>query len=368
MSNFRLDQVVCRDSKLLADIPDRIVDAVISSFAWEDQVSYGSDPENLGRFKGDAFIDKAVEHLIALAPKVRQTGNIFIELQSAISEGRSSLAEEKFAIAAVERCGLFLVQKLYSIRTNAEPLAPQNRLRRGVVPIFHFVRDPREYRVYKDHVRKPSAWAAKDHRPKKYHPAGKDPGDLVWSRQDLLSGMGPDYAAINAAGVESNFIACPKAQNHHDLEHPAIMADAIAEFLVVYSTDVGGTVMDGMAGTGTTLLAAKKHGRHFIGVEINPAYAATACQRLGINEADQEEYHMDSKIMNHQQVAHRIGRTVGAVKMMVKRKKIPFGRHQDGRVVFDREAIEAWLKDTIVWVTPGSSAPGRPAETPSALP
>lgn len=368
MSSFRLDQVLCRDSKLLTEVPDGIVDTVISSFAWEDQVDYGGDPENLGRFAGDAFIEKAVEHLAAAVPKVRQSGNIFIELQSAIRDGRSSLAEEKFTIAAVEQCGLVLVQKLYSIRTNAEPLAPQNRLRRGVVPIFHFVRDPRLYQVFKDHVRKPSAWASKDSRPKKYHPDGKDPGDLIWSRQDLLTGAGPDYAALNAAGEASNFVACPKAQNHADLGHPAIMADAIAEFLVLYGTAVGGTVMDVMAGTGTTLLAAKKHGRRFLGIEINPEYAATARQRLGIGQADQEEHHMESKIMTHVQVARYIGRTEGAVKMLVKRKKIPFGRHQDGRVVFDRDAIDAWLKNTIVWVAPGTSAPGRPATTPAALP
>jgi hypothetical protein len=279
-----LDQVFCQSSTDLHQVPDGSINAAISSFPYEDQVDYGDDPENLGRYRGDEFIDRAVRHLEALKPKVKLTGNIFIELQSSIRDGASSLAEEKFAIAAVERCGLFLVQRLYSIRTNAEPLAPPNRLHRGVVPIFHLVRDRKQYVTYKDHVRKVSAWAARDlHRPNKYNDKGKDPGDLLWSREELLSGIGPDHAAINAAGAGMNLIASPKAQNHRELGHPAVMADAVAEFLVLYGTNVGGTVMDVMGGVGTTLLAARKHGRRFVGFEINPKFAAVARQRLGIS-------------------------------------------------------------------------------------
>ncbi|MBB6174970.1 site-specific DNA-methyltransferase (cytosine-N4-specific) [Nocardiopsis mwathae] len=41
-----------------------------------------------------------------------------------------------------------------------------------------------------------------------------------------------------------------------------------------------GTVLDPFAGAGTTLLAAEQHGRHAVGIEINPAYADLAIARL----------------------------------------------------------------------------------------
>lgn len=42
----------------------------------------------------------------------------------------------------------------------------------------------------------------------------------------------------------------------------------------------GGTVLDPFAGAGTTLLVCEKWGRHSIGIELNPAYAEMARQRL----------------------------------------------------------------------------------------
>ena len=41
-----------------------------------------------------------------------------------------------------------------------------------------------------------------------------------------------------------------------------------------------GTILDPFAGAGTTGLVAKKHGRKFIGIELNPAYVAMAEKRL----------------------------------------------------------------------------------------
>lgn len=47
----------------------------------------------------------------------------------------------------------------------------------------------------------------------------------------------------------------------------------------------GNIVLDPFAGSGTTLVAAKRLGLTYLGMEINPAYAAIARQRLGIDKA-----------------------------------------------------------------------------------
>ena len=333
-----LDRVHSGDSKDLRLVPDGLCNAAISSWAWESQVDYGDNLENLGRYSGREFIDRAVLHLQALIPKVRPDGNILIELQSAIRDGESSLVEEKFAIAAVEQCGLHLVQKIYSVRTNAEPLAPPNRLRRGVVPIFHLVRDPKQYKVFKDAIRTPSRWAGKDKRPK-YHPDGKDPGDLLWSREELL--RAPDYLVLNAAGPDMNCIAAPKAQNHGDLDHPAVMSDALAETLVLYATPPGGVVLDNMCGAGTTLLAAKKHGRRFIGFEINPKFAATARKRLGVSDAGEDM--VIREWMNAQQCADYTGFKLATIYSKKSRGEIPV-HCGSGEARYHKPEIDAWMK------------------------
>jgi site-specific DNA-methyltransferase (adenine-specific) len=40
-------------------------------------------------------------------------------------------------------------------------------------------------------------------------------------------------------------------------------------------------VLDPFTGTGTTGLAARQLGRRFTGIELNPAFAALAAERLG---------------------------------------------------------------------------------------
>lgn len=63
-------------------------------------------------------------------------------------------------------------------------------------------------------------------------------------------------------------------------EHPAPYPVEMAHRLVSMFSFVGDTVLDPFAGSGTTLLAASRIGRHSIGVEIDPEYATMAADRL----------------------------------------------------------------------------------------
>ncbi|MBI3016333.1 MAG: site-specific DNA-methyltransferase, partial [Candidatus Tectomicrobia bacterium] len=51
---------------------------------------------------------------------------------------------------------------------------------------------------------------------------------------------------------------------------PARMTISMAEYLIESTTSPGGLVLDPMAGSGTTLVAAQKKGRHSVGVERDP--------------------------------------------------------------------------------------------------
>jgi site-specific DNA-methyltransferase (adenine-specific) len=42
----------------------------------------------------------------------------------------------------------------------------------------------------------------------------------------------------------------------------------------------GATVLDPYMGSGTTGIACLRTGRNFIGIEIDPRYYATACERM----------------------------------------------------------------------------------------
>jgi hypothetical protein len=62
--------------------------------------------------------------------------------------------------------------------------------------------------------------------------------------------------------------------------HPCPIPLEVAERIVLSTTQPGNTVVDPFAGSGTVLVAAKKHGRHYIGVEMDPVYVKVAEERL----------------------------------------------------------------------------------------
>jgi DNA modification methylase len=62
--------------------------------------------------------------------------------------------------------------------------------------------------------------------------------------------------------------------------HFAVMPVELAELCVLAGCPPGGRVLDPFAGTGTTAIAAGRHGRDFVGVELNPEYAAMAHDRI----------------------------------------------------------------------------------------
>jgi len=63
-------------------------------------------------------------------------------------------------------------------------------------------------------------------------------------------------------------------------QHPAPFPVELADRLVRMFSFVGDTVLDPFVGTGTTLVAAARTGRNALGVELDPAYARLAKERL----------------------------------------------------------------------------------------
>tara|TARA_R110002153_G_scaffold66396_9_gene177526 strand:- start:201 stop:1082 length:882 start_codon:yes stop_codon:yes gene_type:complete len=62
--------------------------------------------------------------------------------------------------------------------------------------------------------------------------------------------------------------------------HFAVMPEALVEPCLLAGSGEGDLVLDPFAGSGTVGVVAKRHGRQFVGIELNPEYAALAAQRI----------------------------------------------------------------------------------------
>jgi len=65
-----------------------------------------------------------------------------------------------------------------------------------------------------------------------------------------------------------------------DLGHPAIFPEKLAEDHILSWSNEGDTILDPMAGSGTTLKMAKKNNRNYIGIEVSKEYVDIINKRL----------------------------------------------------------------------------------------
>jgi len=85
---------------------------------------------------------------------------------------------------------------------------------------------------------------------------------------------------------KSWFVHNPPRRKESALRHPAKFPETLAQEFIEFFSQRGQVVLDPMVGTGSTLVAALRAGRHSYGIELNPYYAALASQ---IVDAERQE-------------------------------------------------------------------------------
>ncbi len=85
---------------------------------------------------------------------------------------------------------------------------------------------------------------------------------------------------------KSWFIHNPPRRKKDVLTHPAKYPETMVQEFIEFFTMAGETVLDPMAGTGSTLVAALRSGRHSYGIELNPKYAGIARDILAEEKAE----------------------------------------------------------------------------------
>lgn len=88
----------------------------------------------------------------------------------------------------------------------------------------------------------------------------------------------------------SNFwddISVPYWSMPENTAHPTQKPEKLLAKLILASSNAGDMVFDPFAGSGSTLVTAKKLGRHFSGIERDEQYCVWAEKRLEMAETDQ---------------------------------------------------------------------------------
>lgn len=91
------------------------------------------------------------------------------------------------------------------------------------------------------------------------------------------------FKTFNPESNGSLFMYCPKASKKDRGEfnnHATVKNTRLMEYLIRLITPAGGTVIDPFAGSGSTLVAAKRGGWKYVGIELDPHHVEIANRRL----------------------------------------------------------------------------------------
>lgn len=69
-------------------------------------------------------------------------------------------------------------------------------------------------------------------------------------------------------------------------EHPTQKPEKLLAKIILASSNTGEVIFDPFLGSGTTSVVAKKLGRHYVGIEINPEYCCLAEKRLDMTHVN----------------------------------------------------------------------------------
>ncbi|MEJ2227361.1 MAG: DNA methyltransferase [Alphaproteobacteria bacterium] len=113
---------------------------------------------------------------------------------------------------------------------------------------------------------------------------------LIWASREESSRYTFNYEALKAFNddvqMRSDWLIpiCSGPERLKDdtgrKAHPTQKPEALLYRILLGTTNEGGVVVDPFFGTGTTGAVAKRMGRHFIGIERDPDYAAAARERI----------------------------------------------------------------------------------------
>lgn len=258
LESFR-DRILLGDAvEMLRTLPDDCVDLVVTSPPYDDLRRYG------GVWSVDAY------ELGCELIRVCKAGAIAaVVIGDASRNHAKSLSSFRWAVDWVDNVGWRLFECCVYQRHGRPGPWFRYRFRVDHEYILLFLKGDRPQRFYKRPLMIPTRHAGKAAR---YRFRDQD-GRVRHSGAGLT-------ASLKCRGTVWPYVASCSDRDRSKLAHPATFPDRLAEDLIKCFSVPGDLVLDPMVGSGTTAIAAKRLGRHYLGIDVAPAYVNLARDRL----------------------------------------------------------------------------------------
>lgn len=286
----------------LNELPDACVDCVVTSPPYFRLRNYGNEQQIGLERHVDQWVDELMLVARGLKRVLKPSGSFWLNLGDTFSRHQSDGARPKSLVMAPERLAMAMVQDGWILRNkviwskpNPMPTSVGDRLSCTWEVVYFFTKSERYY-FDLDAIRVP-------HRSASKRPSGRPlKGPRAWAVppqwRGPSSGSNGGLDLLKASGLPGN----PLGKNPGDVwsiptagyrgAHHAVFPLALAERPILATCPPGGVVLDPFIGSGTTAIAAEKHERQWLGIELNPDFAAQAMRRI---EAERAKRQVDTR-------------------------------------------------------------------------
>ena len=278
--------VLCGDAiEQLRTLESDSVHTCITSPPYYNLRDYGVHGQIGAESTPEEYIERLTEIFREVRRVLRPDGTLWLNIGDGYAAKATAGIKAKDLIGipwmlafALRADGWFLRQDIIWHKPNAMPESVKDRCTKSHEYIFLLTKSPR---YYFDHeaIKEPCSEAnVRDfQRRKTMNNKGRGLGTYEEAR--------PDLCRSREAYMPKDF-----RRNRRDVwsipTHPykgahfATFPEKLIEPCVLAGSPEGGTVLDPFTGSGTTGVVAKRTGRNFVGVELNPEYQQMAVDRI----------------------------------------------------------------------------------------
>ena len=289
-----MNDVICGDClDVMSGMPAGSVDLVVTSPPYADRrkKQYGGIPAG-------EYVKWFMPRASGMRRALRERGSLVIVIKEHTVEGeRSEYVMD--LVRAMRRGGWKWIDNYMWLKPNPPPGKWPARLKDGWEQCMHFSPTVRPS-MYRDNVARPAAKrtvldmdqnAKHDYEDNEWA-SGSD--SFAVNRARVVKSMCRDKKQYKSTGSRFNYnyshddnrmTALPSnvieaAVGEERVGHPASFPVAVPDFFIRLFTKPGDTVLDPFCGSGTTLLAAAKLGRKYIGIDTSAEYCEMARRRV----------------------------------------------------------------------------------------
>jgi site-specific DNA-methyltransferase (adenine-specific) len=280
-ATLAVDQFICGDAlSVVSEFPTSCVDTVVTSPPYFRQRDYGAKSQIGQEASPETYVQRLAELFQAMRRVVKPTGAVWLVIGDKYQDGQLMGMPWRVCLALKE-IGWILRSDCIWHKPNAMPSSTKTRPTTDHEYIFFFSHS-KNYYYDADAIREPHVTFTEKSRMKG--------GRRHFGQRGGTPELGKNRGDSNLHDARWDQAFHPNGRNRRTVwsiplskfrkAHFAVFPVSLVENCIKATCPTGGVVLDPFSGAGTTALAAKRLGRHFVAIDCVQQYCQMGRERL----------------------------------------------------------------------------------------